>query len=699
MRENNQVAVYRIEGLSCTSCAKKFEDNVKRISTVTTAEINFGAAKLTVSGIVTIEELEKAGAFDHLQLVSEHEKLVVTPFWQKPQYQQLLVSTLFLFGGFIFDIFIEGSNLLAIILYVCSAFIGGISLFRQGIGNLIRLRFDMTTLMTVAILGAFVIGEWSEGAVIVVLFAIGEALEHFSLDRARRSIRSLVDISPKEALVRRSGKELTIPVEEVQIGEVLLVKAGQQIAMDGTVVNGFSTVNQAPITGESIPVSKVKGDEIYAGTLNEEGYLEVAVTKQVQDTTLAKIIHLVEEAQAKRASAQTFVDQFAKYYTPAILLLGLLIAIVPPLLGGEWHQWIYRGLSILVVGCPCALVISTPVAIVTAIGNAAKNGVLIKGGIYLEELGTIQAIAFDKTGTLTEGKPKVTDFIPLAEQNPERMLAIAAVLEQGSKHPLASAVLTYASERGVLLQEKITQFISLTGSGVTGEIEGIRYYLGNPELFEDILTTNIKSIITPLQETGKTIILLGTEQQLLAIIAVADQLRETSKNMITSLSSLGIKRIVMLTGDNKETATAVGEQIGISDVQAQLLPDDKRSFLKKILDSGNKVVMVGDGVNDAPALATSTVGIAMGGAGSDTALETADLVLMGNDLQKIPFAVRLSKCTRKVIGQNIFLALALKIIALLLIIPGMLTLWLAVIADMGATLLVTLNALRLLKVK
>jgi Zn2+/Cd2+-exporting ATPase len=699
MRENNQVAVYRIEGLSCTSCAKKFEDNVKRISTVTTAEINFGAAKLTVFGIVTIEELEKAGAFDHLQLVSEHEKLVMTPFWQKRHYQQLMVSTFFLLGGFLFDIFYEGPNQLAIILYVCAALIGGISLFRQGIGNLIRLRFDMTTLMTVAILGAFVIGEWSEGAIIVILFAIGEVLERFSLDRARQSIRSLVDISPKEALVRRSGKELTIPAEEIQIGEVLLVKAGQQIAMDGTVVNGFSTVNQAPITGESIPVSKVKGDEIYAGTLNEEGYLEVVVTKQVQDTTLAKIIHLVEEAQAKRSSAQTFVDQFAKYYTPAILLLGLLIAIVPSLLGGEWYEWIYRGLSILVVGCPCALVISTPVAIVTAIGNAAKNGVLIKGGIYLEELGTIQAIAFDKTGTLTVGKPIVTDFIPLTEQKSEHAIAIAAVLEQGSKHPLASAVITYASERGVLLQEKVTQFISITGKGVAGEIAGVRYSLGNPDLFEDMLTTKIKSIITPLQQTGKTIMLLGTEQQLLAIIAVADQLRETSKDMITSLSLLGIERIVMLTGDNKETATAIAEQIGISDVQAKLLPDEKRVFIQNVLNLGNKVAMVGDGVNDAPALATSSVGIAMGGAGSDTALETADIVLMGDDLQKIPFAVRLSKATRRVIGQNIFLALALKIIALLLIIPGMLTLWLAVIADMGATLLVTLNALLFLKVK
>lgn len=578
-------------------------------------------------------------------------------------------------------------------------------MFTTGLKNLIRLQFDMKTLMTIAVIGAAFIGEWGEGATVVILFAISEALETYSMDKARQSIRSLMDIAPKEALIRRGNQEMMVEVDDIQLGDIMIVKPGQKIAMDGIVVKGVSSVNQAAITGESVPVAKAAEDEVFAGTLNEEGLLEVKVTKHVDDTTIAKIIHLVEEAQAERAPSQAFVDKFAKYYTPLIMLIALGVAVVPPLFfGADWDTWIYQGLAALVVGCPCALVISTPVAIVTAIGNAAKNGVLIKGGIHLEEMGAIKAIAFDKTGTLTKGIPMVTDYLPQSHANSNELLSIAAALEKGSQHPLASAIMKKAEDENAAYQDiSIEEFSSITGKGIKGIFQNQMYYVGSPNLFEELLSNGIpselKATIARLQKQGKTVMAAGTSKEVLGLIAVADVLRENSKNVIGNLHSMGIQKNIMLTGDNEGTANAIGEQVGVSDIKAELLPQDKLRYIKDLRKKYDRVAMVGDGVNDAPALAASTVGIAMGGAGTDTALETADIALMADDLGKLPFTVKLSRKALSIIKQNITFSLGIKLVALLLVIPGWLTLWIAIFADMGATLIVTLNGLRLLRIK
>ncbi|SDH75920.1 heavy metal translocating P-type ATPase [Paenibacillus naphthalenovorans] len=697
--------VYRVQGFTCTHCAAIFEKNVKNLPGVQDAQVNFGASKITVFGNTSIEELEKAGAFENLKVTPDKERAVEKkePLW-KENWNVIVSALLLIAGYFLGEQYGEG--LLSSLTYGASMLIGGYELFKKGLKNLFRLQFDMNTLMTVAIIGAAAIGEWGEGATVVILFAISEGLERYSMEKARQSIHSLMDIAPKEALIRRGSTELTVNVDDIRVGDIMIVKPGQKLAMDGVVIKGESNVNQAAITGESIPVAKTVDDEVYAGTLNEEGLLEVQVTKTVEDTTIAKIIHLVEEAQAERAPSQAFVDQFAKYYTPAIMIAAVLVAVIPPLfVGSSWGEWIYRGLALLVVGCPCALVISTPVSIVTAIGNAAKRGVLIKGGIHLEEAGRISAVAFDKTGTLTKGVPQVTDFITIGKNlfgKNNEILRIAAILEKGSQHPIASAIVRKAEAVQVDFKADAEEFSSLTGKGVKGKVDGQLYYMGSPKLFSELQTSIDKEILTQigeLQNQGKTVMLLGTEENILALIAVADEVRDSSQHVIYKLHELGMKKTVMLTGDNQATADAIGKRLGIAEVKAELLPQDKLEYIKTLRSQYGNVAMIGDGVNDAPALAASTVGIAMGGAGTDTALETANIALMGDDLSKLPYTISLSRKTLAIIKQNIAFSLGIKVLALLFIVPGWLTLWLAIFADMGATLMVTLNSLRLLQVK
>lgn len=695
--------VYQLQNLSCTSCAAKFEKNIREIPTVEDVKLNFGASKITVSGDASIEQLEKAGAFDGIKVYPEKQRILdpKVPFWKKRENQTTLISLLFVILGYAFSVNYGEEHFSAIGLFAVAILIGGYSLFKEGLGNLVKLQFDMTTLMTIAVIGAAVIGEWGEGAVVVFLFAISEALETYSMDKARNSIRSLMDIAPNTAIIKRGAQEFEIAVEDIQIGDIMVIKPGQKLAMDGEVAKGTSAINQAAITGESMPVHKGVGDEVFAGTLNEEGALEIRVTKKSEDTTIAKIIHLVEEAQAERAPSQQFVDKFAKYYTPAILLISLLVAVLPPLVsGGDWNEWIYRGLAVLVVGCPCALVISTPVAIVTAIGNAARNGVLIKGGIHLEETGRLKVVAFDKTGTLTEGTPEVTNSATVSEMNTNQIIQIAASIEKLSQHPLASSILRKAAAESIELLE-VENFQSITGKGAKADIVGQTFYIGSPALFKEMLHTasSIEKEVKALQSFGKTVMLLGTADEIKGYIAVADQIRPSSSTIIQKLYDLGIQKTVMLTGDNHLAANAIGQQLHLSEVKSDLMPEDKLETIKSLRKQYGKVAMVGDGVNDAPALASATVGIAMGGAGTDTALETADIALMADDLDKLPYTIGLSRKTLTIIFQNVAFALGLKLLALLLIIPGWLTLWMAIFADMGATLIVVLNSLRLMKNK
>lgn len=655
-----------------------------------------------MEGEADLEAIRREGKKENYKIIPVEEELVPPA---QPKVNRELVRAALAVVALLAAYIVErnaGEASLFIPLYAAAIMIGGWGNIRRAMYSLPHLDFNMSVLMTMAITGAMAIGEWREGAVVAFLYSVSEMLESWTLGRVRRSIRDLMDIAPKVARVRRpTGEEAEIPVEEIQVGDIMIVRPGEKIAMDGRIIKGESAINEATITGESVPVEKGPGAEVYAGTLNTYGSLEVEVTKLVQDTTIAKIIHLVEEAQAQRAPSQAFVDRFAEVYTPLVLLLAAALVLIPPLLlGYPWGPWIYRGLALIVVACPCALVVSTPVAIVSAIGNAARNGVLIKGGIYLEQAGDLKAMAFDKTGTLTKGEPTVTDIIPLGERSERELLQIAANLEARSEHPLAVAIVKAAEARGTQV-EPAEAFIALPGRGAQGVVQGQTIYIGNVRLFRElgIATDNLEDRLRVLQEEGKTAIMVGTEKELLGIIAVADEVREASAAAIAALKQAGISRTIVLTGDNEATARAIAARVGIDEYKAELLPEDKVRAIQELLKQYGKVAMVGDGINDAPALATATLGIAMGGAGTDTALETADIALMSDDLTKLPFTIRLSRAALKIIRQNIAFSLAIKAVAVLAVFPGWLTLWLAILGDMGASILVTLNGMRLLRMR
>ncbi len=693
---------FRLENLTCANCAMKFEKNIQELPNVSEVVVNFGASKVRVKGLVTADDLERAGAFDGIKVlpISVNQSVQSPPFYKRKENIKTVISLIFLIVGTFISFGTHEANPTAISFFALSIVIGGYEMFWSGLKNLSRFYFDMKTLMTIAIIGAVIIGEWREGAVVVFLFAVSEALEAYSMTKARQSIRELMNIAPTRATIRRNGEVVELGTEEIIIGDTLLIRPGQKIAMDGEVLSGHSSVNQAPITGESMPVGKSKGDEVFAGTLNEEGALEVRVTKRVEDSTIAKIIHLVEEAQAEKAPSQKFVDQFAQFYTPIIIIIALFVAVIPPIFVGDWYGWIYQGLAVLVVGCPCALVVSTPVAIVTAIGNAAKQGVLIKGGIHLEEMGRIQAIAFDKTGTLTNGYPVVTD-IKITNQLPlYDVISKVASVESYSGHPLARAIVHHASSLNIALAS-VENFQSVTGKGAKASVDGIEVTVGSLKWAEEILmmSDDVKSNVEMLSKQGKSVMIILFDGNYMGYIAVADAIRETSPAILTKLRELGLKHIVMLTGDHPTTAFAIGKMLKLTDVRAGLMPDEKLQAVKMLRDEFGRVAMVGDGMNDAPALAAATVGIAMGGAGTDAALETADVALMADDLEKLPYTIQLSRKALRIIKENIMFALGLKIVALLLIIPGLLTLWIAIFADMGATLLVVLNSMRLLRVQ
>ncbi|WP_419880865.1 heavy metal translocating P-type ATPase [Peribacillus sp. B-H-3] len=693
--------IYRVSGFTCAGCANTFEKNVRRIDGVEDAKVNFGALKLTVYGQATIAEIETAGSFEQIKVVPEGEKAEDQKVPLYKRHAAVMLSILFALIGYFFQGIYGENSMAAVTAFGAGILSGGFRLFKAGLKNLFKLDFDMKTLMTIAIIGAAVIGDWREGAVVVILFAVSEVLESYSMIKARQSIRSLMEIAPKKAIVKRNDIEIKIDVEDIEVGDVMIVKPGQKIPMDGIILKGTSSVNQAAITGESLPVSKTVSDEVFAGSLNSEGLLVVQITKRAEDTAIAKIIHLVEEAQGERAPSQSFIEKFAKYYTPVIMFISLLVMTLPPLLaGGSWGEWVYQGLSVLVVGCPCALIISTPVAIVTAIGNAAKKGVLIKGGVFLEEMGSLKSIAFDKTGTLTKGHPAVTDIIILNENcDANEIFSNLAALEYRSQHPLSSAILKKAKELNLDFQGiEVEEFSAQAGKGIYGTINGEKYIAGKPDIFHNGLLHQLEDRIFKMQKQGKTVMLMGTQTSILAIIAAKDEVRDNVREVIQKLKDLGIEKTVMLTGDNSSAASVIAAEVGISESKAELMPQEKLDYINKLQKTG-KTAMVGDGVNDAPALAAAAVGISLGGAGTDTALETADVVLMADDLIKLPFAIKLSRKTLWVIKQNIAFSIGIKLLALLLVIPGWLTLWIAIFADMGATLIVTANSLRLLRVQ
>jgi|JI10StandDraft_1071094.scaffolds.fasta_scaffold04187_5 Cd2+/Zn2+-exporting ATPase len=582
--------------------------------------------------------------------------------------------------------------------------LSGIPTIKKSLFAIRTFTLNINFLMMIAVIGAFIIGEWPEAAMVMVLFALAEFIERYSLDRVRHAIENLIKMAPNEAISKENTSDSwqIKPVSEIKLGHIILVKPGDHIPLDGVVTQGQTTVNQASITGESMPVEKKEGDILYAGTFNERGSVEFKVTALAGHTLLAKIIHKVEEAQAERALTQRFVDQFAKFYTPITVLIAILIAVLPPLiLGVPFYPWIYKALVLLVIACPCALVISTPVTIVSGLAAAAKLGILIKGGVYLEIGRSLKMLALDKTGTLTQGKPEVTDIIKMDGYTETMILQIAASLDTYSEHPIAHAIVNdwnMKNPSATLLN--IGQFEALPGRGVTGFINGERLYLGNHQLAEDnkVCTPTIEAQLERLEQEGKTTIILSNERKVMGILAVADTLRSSSKEAVKALHELGITT-VMLTGDNVITANAIAKSIGIDQVEANMLPEEKLTAIDELLKQYKYVGMVGDGINDAPALAKSSIGFAMGNTGTDTALETADVVLMEDNLNKLPTFIELSRKTYRKLVQNISFAIAIKIVFFALALVGISTLWMAVFADMGASLIVVFNGLRLLKFK
>ena len=562
-----------------------------------------------------------------------------------------------------------------------------------------RLRPDMNLLMLVAILGAISIGEWFEASTVAFLFAVSNALEGWSLSRARRAVEALMDLAPPSAHLVVDGGTREVPAAEVPVGGRFVVKPGERVPLDGCVFSGESALNQAPITGESLPVAKAPGDEVFAGSINGNGALTVESSKPASDTVLARIIRMIGEASSKRATSEQWVDRFAQIYTPVVMILAILVALVPPLLlGGAWADWFYRALVLLVIACPCALVISTPVSIVAGLASAARHGVLVKGGLYLEAPARLKAIAFDKTGTLTEGRPRVLEVIPLGSHSEVELLRAAGALESQSGHPLAQAIVDYVRSRGVAFPAA-QEFQALQGKGAKGVVEGRAYWLGSHRYLEErgLETAEVHRMMVAQESQGRTLVAIGTDGELAGFIALADAVRPEAKGALQELQAAGVDHFVMLTGDNQSTALAVATQVGLVEPQADLLPEDKVRAVEALVAKYGEVAMVGDGVNDAPAMARASLGIAMGAMGSDAAIETADIALMKDDLTRLPWLVHHSRRTLRVIRQNIVFALAVKAVFVVLTLMGHASLWSAIAADMGASLLVIFNGLRLLR--
>ncbi|MFQ6110698.1 MAG: heavy metal translocating P-type ATPase [Nitrospinota bacterium] len=699
-----------VSGMDCLDCAQKIEQALGEVDGVVSASLNFATARLEV-------RLEPEGP-DPEMLKARVRALgygVMEPggeaattsrgtfeggFFQRKRFFLTICSGLLTGLGLLLGL-LGYREILTIPLFAAAMVTGGYYIGPKALGAARRLSADMNLLMSIAVIGAALIGEWLEGATVVFLFSLAQLLESATMNKARRAIKSLMDLSPAEALVRRDGQELKLPAEEVMEGELILIRPGEKVPLDGRIVHGRSSLNQAPITGESMLLEKGEGEPVVAGTINGEGALEVEVTHRAKDTTLARIISLVEEAQAQKAPTQHFVDRFAACYTPAVIGGAVALALVPSLfLGLPFADWFYRALVLLVIACPCALVLSTPVSIVSGLTRAARTGILIKGGAHLETMAALKVVCFDKTGTLTEGVPRVTDVIPVGGFSPEKLLTVAAAAESRSEHPIAKAIMERAQKENLALPE-VRSFQALPGMGARALLDGEPVLIGSHRLFEKegLCDHSVDPRLLSLEEEGKTVVMIGGGRELLGVLGVADGVRKEAAPALSALRRQGIPRLVMLTGDNEGTARAIAREVGVDEYRAELLPQDKVEAVREELSRHGKVAMVGDGVNDAPALVAASVGVAMGTAGTDAALEIADIALMADDLEKLPLALGISRKTLRVIKENITFSLLVKALFLALALPGLATLWMAIAADMGVSLLVIANGLRLLRLK
>lgn len=631
--------------------------------------------------------------------VEDVEAFEEKPLWKGKDVVIIGISALLLLTGLILE-FVLMEKTIATLFFLTVALLSGHKIIRNGLISLFKAHFSIDLLMTIAATGAFLIGHGEEGAAVMFLFFIAEFLEEHATDRAKGSLHGLLKLAPQTATVRRNGEEKGVHVHDIHVGEIVVVRPGERIPLDGVVVKGHSSVNQAPITGESVPVSKGVGSDVYAATINEDGYLEIKVTKGSDETVLSRIIKLVTEAQKQKSESEKFIDRFSKYYTPSVILLAIGVAVIPPFVFSlPFNVWFYRALVLLVVSCPCALAISTPVSMVSAITSGARNGVLIKGSGYLEQLGKTKAVAFDKTGTLTEGKLEVSDVVVTNNLPTEEILKIAASLESHSKHPIAKTIVEETKKEGVELYQ-VSEFKSMAGKGIVGRIDGEKFSIGSRKLFNGLEVGFPEDVAARLEDEGKTVVLVANERESIGIVAVSDKVRKGAAEVVKGLKEKGL-RVEMLTGDNVRVAKAIATRLGIEEYHAELMPGDKVMIVGEELSRKyGGVAMVGDGVNDAPALARADVGIAMGAMGSDVALENADIALMQDELSKLVYLIDLSQKTSSVVKENIFASIIVKGSFAVFALPGFVPLWLAVaVGDMGLSLAVILNAMRLSRVK
>ena len=691
-------SVFRVDGLCCGEEAVILERRLRPVAGIESVTVDIIGQRLHVkydAAVVSSNIIVEAVGETGMRAWLEHEQPIAAPSTRARGLLVYASATALAVG---FGVLLSGPPAWSVAAFVIAAVTGGVFPARRAWSSLRNRELDINVLMLMAVTGAMFLGEWAEAGTVVFLFAIAQWLESRSMDRARAAIRSLMDLSPAEARIRQGDHEEMVPLEAVAIGAVMVIRPGEKIPLDGEVVEGRSDVNQAPITGESLPVDKTIGDEVFAGTVNGHGALDVVVRRKGQDTTLARIIHLVEAAQAQRAPAQQFIDRFARWYTPAVIALAILTATIPVLAGGTFETWFYRALVLLVVSCPCALVISTPVSIVSALAGAARRGVLVKGGVHLERLAGIRVIAFDKTGTLTCAALRVTTVFPAAGISQSELLSAAAAVELRSEHPVGAAIVAEARARGLIFG-LAGEVRALPGLGAEGRVAGAHVLCGNVRLFRDRGLSDAADSrdVATVTDSGAAPVLIARDGVIIGVIGVADEERPVAADTIALLHRQGLRPIVMLTGDQESTARAIATRLGIDVVRAGLLPHEKVAAVQSLRHEYGAIAMVGDGVNDAPALAAADVGIAMGVIGSDVALETADVALMTDELPKIAYAIRLSRATVRNIRANIAISLVLKAAFLGLAVAGLATLWMAVIADTGTSLIVVANAMRLLR--
>ena len=709
-------------GLNTADAAWTLERALADLDGVLHASVNYAAGLISVAydtQVTTREQIEKVIRRQGARILPGRPEAAQTdrkadkdahdhgsapaflPYWIQERWTLLLVGIagIAFLIGWIGQTFLGLSESVALVFFVIAYIAGGYDIATHALPGLLKARFDTDVLMLAAAGGAALLGEWAEGAFLLFLFSLGHAGEHYALDRARSAVNALGEMMPQTARVKRDDRVIELPVEELQIEDVVLVRPGDRVPVDGEISRGTSSIDQSPITGESVPVSKQPGDEVFAGTINHEAALEVKVTRLARDNMLSRVMQMVAEAQSQQSPTQQFTQRFTSWFVPAVLLGTLAFILIPPLVG--WMSpaaSFYRGMLLLVAASPCALAIGTPAAVLSGIAQAARHGVLVKGGVHLENLGRLNVIAFDKTGTLTTGEFDVTDIVPLNGAKPQHVLRLAASVEQQSNHPLARAVVRAAEQQQLDLLPA-DGMENIPGRGVKGVVDGAEVYVGSLDLFQDgrefALTDTVSQRVADLESKGRTTMLVGQGDELIGVLALADTVRQNAPEVMQRLQGVGVRHLVMLTGDNDDVARQIASQLGVTDVRAELLPEDKLAAIRDMESEYESIAMVGDGVNDAPALATATVGIAMGGAGTAVARETADVALMADDLSRLPFAVGLSRASRRIIQQN--LAISLGIIGLLIVtsVLSIVPLSGAVVLHEGSTIVVVLNALRL----